>query len=100
MKPTKQTVCIASDELKKEGYYVPVGFIGKYGYFFTPEELNEYTANVIKQALETAVEKVRMFDSNEDCFYEDELGNCPEVYVIDNKSITNTFKETFKKFEV
>ena len=100
MKPTKQTVCIASDELKKEGYHVPVGFIGKYGYFFTPEELNTYTATVIKQALKTAVEKVRMFNSNEDCFYEDELGNCPEVYVIDNKSITNTFKETFKKFEV
>jgi hypothetical protein len=27
------------------------------GYFFTPEQLNEYTANVIKQALETAAEK-------------------------------------------
>lgn len=39
MTTTKQTVCIASDELKKEGYHVPVGFIGKYGYFFTPEEL-------------------------------------------------------------
>ena len=57
MKPNKTTVCIATDETKNKGYKVPDGFIGKLGYFFTPEQLNEYTANVIKQALETAAER-------------------------------------------
>lgn len=28
------------------------------GFFFTPEQLNEYTQGVIKQALETAAEKI------------------------------------------
>lgn len=56
------------------------------GYFFTPEQLNEYTTNVIKQALETAAE------------------NANDMWLrksfIDKQSITNTFDETFKKFEV
>lgn len=34
----------------------------KEGYFFTPEELNEYTQSVIKQSLETASEKAEMSD--------------------------------------
>lgn len=93
MKPTKQTVYLPVIEdtnlaiiYFKTANGINLGNIKEQeGYFFTPEELNTYTAIVIKQALKTAVEKVRMFDSNEDCFYEDELGNCPEVYVIDNK---------------
>jgi hypothetical protein len=69
------------------------------GYFFTPEQLNEYTQSVIKQALETAAEKATTIDTfktrwsglTKESFIE------KDVYL---KSITNTFEETFKKFEV
>lgn len=81
----KQTVCIATDKTKKEGYSVPKGFIGKYGYFFTPEQLNEYTANVVRQALETAAEKVELVPHDVD---------------IELESITDTFEETFKLYQV
>lgn len=52
------------------------------GYFFTSEQLNEYTANVIKQALDTAAKTRRngFYDSTKD-----------------EQSITNTFEETYKK---
>lgn len=62
------------------------------GYFFTTEQLNEYTAKVIKQTLETAAEKAECdhdFDGAHGCYYE-----------VDKQSITNTFDDTFKKFEV
>ena len=65
------------------------------GYFFTPEQLNEYTANVIKDALNTAAEKAVTKDEWE--------GNTGSEYcntVVDKQSITNTFEETFKKFEI
>lgn len=78
------------------------------GYFFTPEQLNEYTANVIKQALETAAENAKVVkDLGEDLngipvyeiteYYYDENGY--PIYT-EKQSITNTFKETYKKFEV
>lgn len=69
-------------------------------YSFTADELNEYTAKVIKQALETARDKVKLYDANEDCHYQDEAGNFPEEYVVNKESITNTFEETFNKFKV
>lgn len=60
------------------------------GYFFTPEQLNEYTANIIRQALEVAAEKVEhVWDGNEN-----------ELFDIDKQSIIDTFEETFKLFEV
>lgn len=59
------------------------------GYFFTPDQFNEYTANVIRESLETAAEKAL-------CDFDE--GGCTEF--VDEKSITNTFEETFKKFEV
>ena len=58
------------------------------GYFFTPEQLNEYTANVVRQALETAAEEVT---TGYDSAYN---------VTVDKESITNTFEETCKKFEV
>lgn len=63
------------------------------GYFFTPEQLNEYTQSVIKQALETAAEKAEPDYWKGDC----QLCGSNKV---DKQSITNTFEETFKKFEV
>lgn len=63
-------------------------------HFFTSEELNEYTKGVIKQALETAAENVfisnHIPDEDDDRVYKE----------VNKQSITNTFEETFKKFEV
>lgn len=74
----KQIACIASEDTKKEGY------------FFTPEQLNEYTQGVIKQALETAAEKAEIKYVSE---WSDELE-------VNKQSIRNTFEETFQKYKV
>ena len=92
MKPTKQTVYLPKSTfpLSMKGKVDDL-FCLQQGYFFTPEQLNEYTQNVIKQALETAAEtKVKGVYSNESFSRND----------YDKDSITNTFEETFKKFEV
>src|SRR5574343_1269736 len=61
------------------------------GYFFTSEQLNEYTATVIKQALEIAVKKA-------ECYIFDEGGEtCCEVRT---QSITNTFEEIFNEYSI
>lgn len=82
------------------------------GYFFTPEQLNEYTANVIRQALETAAEEAEIeqkgyFEATpEECLkgveiYDDNGSDRPSFIAFVNKqSITNTLEETCKKFEV
>ena len=60
------------------------------GYFFTPEQLNEYTANVIKQALETAAEKAEIkYDHFDDM-----------AAYINTASIKNTFDITFQQYKV
>jgi hypothetical protein len=61
---------------------------------FTPEQLNEYTANVIKQALETAAESK--------CTYVkvDLDGRKTHPTGLCKQSITNTFEKTFKKFKI
>lgn len=83
MTPTKQTVY-----LPVEGLTITEFMECKEGYFFTPEQLNEYTANVIKQALETAAEKaITDYDSAYNV-------------VVDKKSITTAFEETFQKYEI
>ena len=64
------------------------------GHFFTPEQLNEYTAKVIRQSLETAAENARM------TLLVDEENDIIEEANIDKQSITNTFEQTFKQFEV
>ena len=58
-------------------------------FVFSSEQLNEYTQNVIKQALEAAAEKAL-------CDFDE--GGCTGF--VDEKSITNTFEETFNKFKV
>lgn len=62
------------------------------GYFFTPEQLNEYTQNVIKQALEAAAEKI-VSDALER--FGSDVPDCWSI-----NSITNTFEETFNKLKV
>lgn len=103
MKSTKQTVYLpVNDEwvkdkptlMSSDGEWV-CNLSENIGYFFTPEQLNEYTQSVIKQALETAAEEADIkaeFDYGLDEIY--------EYHVADKESITNTFSKTFKKFEV
>lgn len=61
------------------------------GYFFTPEQLNEYTANVIKKALETAAENAESY------IFDEDGETCSEVR---KQSITNTFEEIYRVFSV
>lgn len=75
---------------KLQTVYLPIERIHDTGYFFTAEQLNEYTANVIKQALETAAE-------NAEGYTEGAEGN--DAFV-DRQSITNTFEEIFEKFKI
>ena len=99
MIPTKQTVYLPLNNdwdinitdytlMDVDGEYLK-NITEKHGYFFTPEQLNEYTANVIKQALETATEKanVKVIGAN-------------YVGSVVKESITNTFEQTFEKFKV
>lgn len=64
-------------------------------FVFTQEQLNEYTANVIRQALEAAAEKavIRMKEGM-DFYYEDYIEG------VDKQSITDTLEETFKLFKI
>lgn len=64
----------------------------------TPEQLNEYTANVVRQALETAAEKAEIV--TEDYGIPAWSANYNPEIILNKQSITNTFEETYKKFEV
>ena len=65
-------------------------------FVFTPEQLNEYTANVVKQALETAAEKANSFiDGDESVYIQGNVWS-----EVDKQSITNTFEEIFQKYKV
>ena len=73
-------------------------------FVFTSEQLNEYTTNIIKQALETAAQNAEV-KVTENALIED--GSCYTTYddgvisvTSDKQSIINTFEETFKKFSV
>lgn len=80
------------------------GVLEQEGYFFTKEELNEYTQNVIKQALETAADKAQLYRQNsayKHSKFNLKIEKCLNYNVgIDLETITNTFEETFKKFEI
>jgi len=81
-------------------------------FVFTPEQLNEYITNVIKKALENAIEKSELKQKNyfEATFeerlkgidiYDDNGSDKPSfVAFLDKKSITNTFEETYNKLKV
>jgi len=66
-------------------------------FVFTSEQLNEYTQNVIKQALETAAENATVTPIDHEEISE---GSFRPIWGVDNDSITNTFEETFKKFKI
>ena len=99
MKPNKQTVYLPVEGKQREFYLsdsTVTGVAKNEGYFFTPSQLNEYIKTVIKQALKTAAKKADAYiDAHEDAHVEGNVWS-----VIDKKSITSTFEETFKRFEV
>lgn len=123
---TKQTVYLPVSEFNdSERAICTIGIPDLYGdkvieqeaFVFTPDQLNEYTANVIRQALEAAAEKAKIIEeelgSNE--YREDPIDTFESTeftadkgyeecsfyrYKPSKQSITNTFDETFKKFEV
>ena len=65
-------------------------------FILTPEQLNEYTANVIKQALEVAAEKADSYiDMNEDTYVEGNIWS-----EVDKESILNTFEEVYQRFSI
>lgn len=70
------------------------------GYFSTPEQLNEFIANVIKQTLETAAEKANLISLGAEQEVWNSVSTDIKDFVVNKQSITNTFEETFKKFEV
>ena len=89
---------VASDN--DAGYFY--GVIEKEAIIFTPEELNEYTANVIKQALFSTSEFAELQyecgkKSKENCLAVF-CGNCTEQ--IDKQSITNTFEQIYEKWKI
>lgn len=91
MTPTKQTVY-----LPVEGLTITEFMECKEGYFFSSEQLNEYTQGVIKQALETAAEKANSFiDGDESVYIQGNVWS-----EVDKQSITNTFEETFQQYKV
>lgn len=59
------------------------------------KDLSEFAIDFAKlhvqEALKQASEKSLMKDVNEDCHYEDEEGNFPEIYFIDKDSILNAY---------
>ena len=54
-------------------------------------KLIEFAKLHVQEALKQASEKSLMKDVNEDCHYEDEEGNFPEIYFIDKDSILNAY---------
>lgn len=70
------------------------------GYFFTPEQLNEYTKSVIKQSVETAAERSRLSKNGSNTPYGEHFSGKCGSWTVNKESITNTFEETFKQFEV
>jgi hypothetical protein len=101
MTPTKQTVYIPIKEHSVfkilEAGTTLQNCYPQEGYFFTPEELNEYTQSLIKQALEIAAKNVKTVLIEDECPL---TGQEFETREVDKQSITNTFGETFKEFEV
>ena len=57
----------------------------------TTKAMIEFAKLHVQEALKQASEKSLMKDVNEDCHYEDEEGNFPEIYFIDKDSILNAY---------
>jgi hypothetical protein len=107
MTPIKQTVYLPVEEGTSDmsvTYWEECTHVAEVkeveGYFFTPEQLNEYTADVIEQALEIAAEKANLISLGSEQEVWNSVSTDIKDFVVNKQSITNTFEETFKKFEV
>lgn len=84
-------------------------------FVFTSQQLNKYTKNVIKEALEVAAERAYALVKDHDLYIREYVGteysvnidmseDSPLQYgcsvITDKQSITNTFDETYNKFKV
>ena len=75
------------------------------GYFFTPEQLNQFISNVIKDTLDTAAEKATLLADGKLTYYNryivQEGNHYSEIEIdVDKQSITNTFDITYKKHKI
>jgi hypothetical protein len=68
-----------------------LGNTGKIDIEDAKEAIIEFAKLHVQEALKQASEKSLMKDVNEDCHYEDEEGNFPEIYFIDKDSILNAY---------
>lgn len=112
MKPIEQTVYFLKEDVNlEENYYIQdlngEFYLEQKGYFFTTEQLNEYTETVIKEALLVASEKSLLSidgiveKSNGQGYIVVEGNHYSETEIdIDKTSILSTFEETFNKFKV
>lgn len=101
-KPIKQTVYLPVQE---NIIFHTEHFKKKEGYFFTPEQLNEYTQTVIKQTLEAAAENVSLLEDGKKVPYPryiiEEGNHYSQTEIdVDKQSIINTAEETFNKLKV
>jgi hypothetical protein len=103
MRPIKQTVYLpVSDFNSSERAVCTIGIpdlysdkvVEKEGIFLTSEEYNQHIKEVIEDTLRVAAEKAEMK------LLIDEENDIIEEATIDKKSITNTFKQTYKKWKL
>lgn len=108
---TKQTVYLPvnGDQEKyvisdnDSGYFN--GVLEQEGYFFTPEQLNQYIQAVIKQTLEAAAGNVGFIETTSEKLNSEEYkpfvtADDGTIWIVNKQSITNTLDETYKLFEV
>lgn len=67
MEIKKQTVCIATDKLRNQGYNVPDGFTGKYGFFLTETELLELIWDLGNKIAREAKTEAPAFYNEDNC---------------------------------
>lgn len=106
----KQTVYLPVQEANlEENYYLQDSngefYLEQKGYFFTPEQLNEYIQNVIKQSLETAAENVGFIETTSEKLNSEEYkpfvtADDGTIWIVNKQSITNTLDETYNKLKV
>ena len=112
MTPIKQTIYLpVKVDSETVIYCEDIGNVEKQeGYFFTPEQLNQFISNVIKDTLDTAAENANMLgetqhnnyapDRTEDFVYVVDSNGPDYGYTVNKQSITDTFDITYKKHKV
>ena len=110
MTPIKQTIYLQEEEERREIGHNIHWLKPQEGYFFTPEQLNQFISNVIKDTLDTAAENANMLgetqhnnyapDRTEDFVYVVDSNGPDYGYTVNKQSITDTFDITYKKHKI